>query len=157
MVVFIVVFCSLASSIDSLLAATSDLMVEDVYKKMWGGSGAERSLRFVAKLVVVALGLVTWLICLGEFNILEVLFLSGPLVASAIWPIITGLYWKSANPAGAVSAMVLGSAAGLIAYYHPSLGWYTASLISVTVSMAVVCVASWLAPRAFDWDQFKTC
>ena len=153
--VFIVVFCSLASSIDSLLAATSDLMVEDVYKKMLGGSVAERSLRLTAKLVVVGLGFVTWLICLGEFNILEVLFLSGPLVASAIWPIVAGLYWKTANPAGAVTAMILGSTAGLIAYYHPQLGWYTASLISVSVSMTVTCASSWMAPKPFDWKTFN--
>lgn len=153
--VFIVVFCSLASSIDSLLAATSDLMVEDVYKKMFRGSSTERSLKLAAKIVVVSLGFVTWLICLGEFNILEVLFLSGPLVASAIWPIVAGLYWKSTNPTGAVAAMVLGSAAGLVAYYHPKLGWYTASLISVTVSMIVVCLSSVLAPRVFNWNKFN--
>lgn len=154
--VFVVVFCSLASSIDSLLAATSDLMVEDVYKKMFGGSAEERRLKFAAKFVVVALGFVTWLICLGEFNILEVLFLSGPLVASAIWPVITGLYWKNTNPMGAVAAMILGSVAGLVAYYHPALGWFTASLISVTVSMAVVCLSTWMAPRPFDWNQLKS-
>ena len=32
-VVFVVFFCSLASSIDSLLAATSDLITEDIYRK----------------------------------------------------------------------------------------------------------------------------
>lgn len=152
--VFIVVFCSLASSIDSLLAATSDLLVEDVWKKMINPKASDHQLHFAAKIIVVGLGLVTWVICLREYNLLEVLFLSGPLVASAIWPIVAGLYWKSANPFGATAAMVLGSAVGLVAYYQ--LGWYTASLISVTVSMLVVCLTSWLSPKPFDWTAFQT-
>lgn len=153
--VFVVVFCSLASSIDSLLAATSDLVVEDIYRKMFRGSAVEDRIRMAARLVVVALGAVTWLICLGEFNILQVLFLSGPLVASAIWPIVAGLYWNRANRAGAVAAMIAGSVAGLVAYYHPKLGWYTACLVSVTISMVIVCVSSWLSRRTFDWARFK--
>src|SRR5690606_32875514 len=33
-IVFIVVFCSIASSIDSLLAATSDLITNDLYRRL---------------------------------------------------------------------------------------------------------------------------
>ena len=151
--VFIVVFCSLASSIDSLLAATSDLLVEDIYKRMFNQDASPELLRSVARWVVVALGAVTWLICLREFNLLQVLFLSGPLVASAIWPIIAGLYWKDTNRAGVVAAMLVGSGVGLVAYYE--LGWYTASLISVCVSMVIVFVSTRLAPQPFDWNRFN--
>jgi Na+/proline symporter len=154
--VFVVVFCSLASSIDSLLAATSDLMVEDVYRGMIDPKSSEAKRRLAAKVIIISLGIVTWLICLKEFNLLEVLFLSGPLVASAIWPIIAGLYWKSANSTGAVTAMLLGSILGLIAYYHPALGWYTASLISAIISMIVVCISAKLSTRTFDWNAFQT-
>jgi len=155
MLVFIVVFCSLASSIDSLLAATSDLLVEDIYKKMLGKTAGDLQLRRAAQGVVLLLGGITWIICLAEFNLLEVLFLSGPLVASAIWPVVAGLYGKNTNPAGASAAMILGSSAGLFAYHHPSLGWYTASLVSVAVSMLVVFISTALAPRPFDWNKLS--
>jgi Na+/proline symporter len=151
-VVFIVVFCSLGSSIDSLLAATSDLLAEDVVKKMIRPKSTEAELRGISTYLVLGLGIVTWLICLPRLgNLLEVLFISGPMVGSAIWPVVGGLYWKNANPTGAISAMLLGSAAGVFAYYHPALGWYTASLIGTTVSMVVMSLSTLLAPRPFSW------
>lgn len=148
--VFIVVFCSLASSIDSLLAATSDLLVEDVGRKMLGLGRSENQLRTVSKLVICGLGILTWILCAREMNLLEILFLSGPLVASAIWPVLGGLYWKKASSAGAVLAMILGSVIGLVAYYR--LGWYTASLISAAVSMVVMLVFASFQRQAFDWN-----
>lgn len=153
--VFVVVFCSLASSIDSLLAATSDLLVEDVYKRMIRPGSDEAHLRLVAKGFVVVLGVVTWIFCYQEKDLLEILFLSGPLVASAIWPIVAGLYWSRANSAGAVTAMVAGSTVGLWAYYSPSLGWYTASLISAAVSMTITVVAAVSGSKKFNWAQLS--
>ena len=151
--VFIVVFCSLASSIDSLLAATSDLFVEDIFKKLMCPKASDSQLRLAAKLIVVGLGFATWLLAYNEFNLLDILYLSGPLVASAIWPILGGLYWKRANSTGAVLSMILGSSIGLYAYY--TLGWYTASLISAGVSLLVMSVSAKLMNQVFDWNKFS--
>lgn len=147
--VFILVFCSLASSIDSLLAATADLISEDVYKRFFNPTASEVTLRRSATWIVVGLGLVTWLICLPEWNILLVLYISGPLVASTIWPIAAGLYWKQVNPTAAAAAMLAGSAIGLWSYF--AIGWYVASLIGTAVSMLIVVLGTWLAPRPRDW------
>lgn len=152
--VFVVVFCSLASSIDSLLAATSDLIVEDVWRKMIQPGAGDAALRRASTGVVIGLGLLTWLICLPNLrNLIEVLFISGPLVASAIWPVVAGLYWRRANPAGAVLAMLLGSVTGLIAYFQ--IGWFTASLISMAVSLVVTGVASLLGRSTFEWGRLN--
>ena len=151
--VFIVVFCSLASSIDSLLAATSDLFVEDIFKKLMHPKASEAQLRMAAKMIVVGLGFATWLLAYNEYNLLDILYLSGPLVASAIWPILGGLYWKRANSTGAVTSMLLGSSIGLYAYY--TLGWYTASLISAGVSLLVMSLSASLLNQPFDWGKFS--
>jgi len=154
MVVFVVVFCSLGSSIDSLLAATSDLLVEDVYKKMIAPKASEQRVRRISSFVILGLGLITWLICLPRIgDLIVVLFLSGPLVGSAIWPIITGLYWKRATSAGAISGMLLGSSAGLIAYF--TLGWFTATLIATTVSMIAVITATFFSTSDFNWESLN--
>lgn len=148
--VFIIVFCSLASSIDSLLAATSDVVTKEIVQPLFMPEATEPQLRRVASVVVVMVGLTTWCICLPKVGTLAtVLFLTGPLVGSTIWPIIAGLYWKKTNGAGAVAAMVLGSAAGLIAYFE--IGWYTASLIGTAVSFVTVVLTTVSRPRAFDW------
>ena len=112
--IFIVVFCSLASSIDSLLAATSDLLTEDVYRKLIRPAASPARLKSVAQYVTLALGVFTWAVCLPRIGTLaSVLFFAGPLVGSMIWPIVTGLYWRSANATGAVGGMLLGTLVGV--------------------------------------------
>ncbi len=151
-IVFIVFFCSLASSIDSLLAATSDLIVEDIFKKMIKPGASEQWLRRVSSFVIVGLGLLAWLVCMPRIGTLAtVLFFAGPMVASTIYPIATGLFWKSASAKGALWAMVSGSVIGLIAYFQ--MGWYTASLIGATVSIIVTVAFAKFAPDNFDWKK----
>ena len=149
-IVFIVFFCSLASSIDSLLAATSDLITEDIYRKMIHPQATEQQLRKVAGFVVMGLGVFAWMVCLPRIGTLAtVLFFAGPMVGSCIWPILTGLFWRRANARGAVAGMLSGTTIGLICYF--SIGWYVASLIGAAVSMVVVLLVSASSKERFDW------
>lgn len=154
MIVFVVVFCSLGSSIDSLLAATSDLLAEDVYRKMIRPGISDPALRRVTSYIIIGLGLATWLVCLPRLgDLIQVLFLSGPLVGSAIWPVVMGLFHQRTNRHGVLWGMVLGSACGLVAYYQ--IGWFTASLVGSGVSMLVVFASTFLWPQDFDWSRLN--
>jgi len=62
--VFIVVFSALASSLDSLLAATSDLLTEDVYRGLINPGASNDHLFKVSKWIILGLGGVTWTLCL---------------------------------------------------------------------------------------------
>ncbi len=149
-VVFAVFFCSLASSIDSLLAATSDLITEDIYRKMVNPNAGEKLLRKVSAGIIIGLGVLAWAFCMPRIGTLAtVLFFAGPMVGSTIWPIATGLFWEKANAKGAFLGMLLGSVIGLGAYFY--LGWYTASLIGASVSMITVIVCTYAFPENFDW------
>lgn len=151
-IVYIVAFASLASSVDSLLAATSDLITEDIYRKIFNPRASEHTLRRASAWIVGGLGLFAWLICLPRIGTLAtVLFFAGPMVGATIWPIATGLFWKKANTTGALWGMVIGSVSGLFAYFH--LGWYTASLIGAAVSMLVVVISTAFSKDRFDWAQ----
>ncbi|MDD3519527.1 MAG: urea transporter [Chromatiales bacterium] len=151
-VVFIVVFAALASSLDSLLAATADLVTQDIYRNHLRPDASERELFVAAKFVVLGLGLLTWLLCLPRLTTLaELLYFTGAFVASTIWPIVAGLYWRRANPAAASWAMLLGTAIGLASYFL--IGFYVAALVSAAVSMAVVLFGVWLRPGEFAWER----
>ncbi len=150
--VFIIVFTALASSLDSLLAATSDLVTRDVYRGHLRPDATAEEMRRAARWTVVGLGVVTWLICLPRLTTLaEMLHFTGAFVASTIWPIAAGLYWARTNCHGALLAMVLGTAAGLVAYF--TIGFYVAALVGAAVSMALVLVTTWLWPQPFDWAR----
>ncbi len=148
--VFIVVFSALASSLDSLLAATGDLVTQDIYRGHVRPDASNRELSIAAKLITLSLGVLTWLICYPRVSTLgALLYFMGAFVSSTIWPIAAGLYWRKVNPAGAWLGMVLGTASGLTAYF--TIGFYAAALTGATVSMVVLLVVTWIWPRDFDW------
>ncbi len=152
--VFVVVFSSIASSIDSLLAATSDLLTKEVVARyLLPGAGAER-LRRVAGWTVVGTGVFAWAVCLPKVGTLAtVLFFAGPMVASMIWPILAGLYWRRATAAGAVLGMVGGTGVGLWVYV--SVGWYAASLASALVSAVLVVGATLASSSQFSFERLR--
>ncbi len=152
--VFVVVFSALASSLDSLLAATSDLVLEDVYKRHFNPAASPEQLRKASKAIILLLGLITWLACLPNIKTLgEVLHLTGAFVASTIWPVAAGLYWRKTNAMGAALAMLLGSASGLFSYF--AIGFYTAALVGAAVSMLTVLITTLISPRDYDWERLK--
>ena len=153
--VFIVVFSALASSLDSLLAATSDLITQDIYRGHINPNASNESLRTVAKIIILLLGVLTWLVCLPRLTTLaELLYFTGAFVASTIWPIVAGLYWKRANAHGAALAMVLGTIIGLYTYF--AIGFYVAALIGGMVSMLIVVVSSLIWPQEFEWHELSS-
>ena len=150
--VFIVVFAALASSLDSLLAATSDLVLTDLYKGHVRPDATPDELARAARWIVLGLGILTWALCLPRVATLAALLhFRGAFVASTIWPIAAGLYWRDASREGAVLAMVLGTVGGLVAYQ--TIGFYVAALVSAAVSMSVVVVMTRLRPDAFEWEK----
>ena len=149
-VVFIIVFASLASSIDSLLAATSDLVTSEIVARFIMRDASPARLRKVAGRVVLAIGALTWVICIPQIGTLAtVLFFAGPLVASTIWPILVGLFSPRATGTGATGAMVGGTAAGLVTYF--AVGWYAASTVSAAVSFVITLVALARSRHDFEW------
>jgi Na+/proline symporter len=153
-VIFIVVFSSLASSLDSLLAATSDLLVEDIYRKHLNPAAGDEKLRRVSFAIIIGLTALAWIVCLPRLTHLAgMIAFTGAFVGSTIWPIAAGLYWRKTNPAGSTLGMVLGSAIGLTCYFV--VDWYVAALVGSAVSMLVVLAATLLAPRDFDWKRLR--
>lgn len=152
--VFIVVFSALASSLDSLLAATADLVTQDIYRGHFRPRANEQELRVAAKSIILLLGVGTWLLCLPRLTTLaELLYFTGAFVASTIWPIAVGLFWRQANATGATVGMIAGTAIGLYSYF--AIGFYVAALVGAAVSMVLVLISSWLWPGQFQWTTLR--
>ncbi len=151
-IIFIVIFSSLASSIDSLLAATSDLITQDIVKKKFFPQIKEQILKRYSKVVIVTIGFLAWAICLPRIGTLaSVLFFAGPLVGSTIWPILSGLFWEKLTGTTAFLAMLIGSLLGLFSYFY--IGWYAATLISTLVSMTFVFCGHQFTQSKFNWND----
>ena len=103
---------------------------------------------------IMALGIVTWLFCLPRIATLGALLnFAGAFVASTIWPIVLGLYFRRLTGGYAALAMALGTAAGLAAYFL--VGFYVAALTSCAVSGLVCGVGVWRSQEQFDWQRLQ--
>jgi len=152
--VLVMVFSALSSSLDSLLAATSILVVEDVYKRHLNPKASAAQMRKATSWIIVGLGCLTWLLCAPRITTLaELLYFTGAFVASTIWPIAAGLFLRSAGSLGATSGMLLGSLAGITAYF--TVGFYVAALVGAAVSMVCVLIGLTTTSEKFDWHLLR--
>lgn len=154
-ILFIVVFSALASSLDSLLAATSDLINQDIYLQYIKPKASDSERLKSAKWIIVILGVVTWLLCLPKIATLGALLnFAGAFVASTIWPIVFGLYFARMTGNSAGWAMLLGTVSGLIGYFY--IGFYVAALVSCAGSL-LICVIAWrFSQQSFHWQALGT-
>jgi Na+/proline symporter len=151
---FVLVFSALASSLDSLLAATGDLLTEDVYRRHWNQTASDETLQKVSRNSILILGLITWIFCLPRVaSLAEVLNLSGSLVASTICPILYGIYNPNTNRTGVFWSFILGSGIGLLGYFF--IGFYVSAILGFTVSFLTCTIWSLISPENFSWDQAK--
>jgi len=153
-VVFIVIFSALASSLDSLLAATSDLVTQDLFHKKFKPKASDKTLMRFNRYCILGLGIMTWLFCLPRIATLGALLnFAGAFVASTIWPIVLGLYQRKLSGSYAAAAMAFGTLSGLVGYF--AIGFYVAALISCAVSGVICWVGVVNSQRLFDWQQLN--
>lgn len=153
-IVLIVVFSALASSLDSLLAATSDLITRDIYCQFFNPGANDQQLIRWNRLCLIGLGVFTWLLCLPQVATLAALLhFTGAFVASTIFPIVLGLYHPKLSGRTATLAMIAGSTLGLINYFV--VGFYVAALTSSVVSMLVCVLGLRWSTTSFRWQQLQ--
>jgi Na+/proline symporter len=153
-VVFVVIFSALASSLDSLLAATADLVTQDIYRGHINPGATDAQCYKAGHYIIIGLGIFTWLLCLPRFTTLaSLLYFTGAFVASTIWPIVFGLYYPWVTGKAATTAMVLGTAIGLLSYFV--IGFYVAALVSCAVSLVSIVIVSTLETGSFDFRKLS--
>lgn len=149
-IVFIVVFSALASSLDSLLAATADLVTQDIYRGHLRPQASDADCLRVSRHVIIGLGIAAWLLCLPRIATLaSLLYFTGAFVASTIWPIVFGLYYQWPRGNAAALAMTAGTVLGLLAYFL--IGFYVAALVSCAASLLVMLTDRWLGTGTFNF------
>ncbi len=147
-IILVVLFCSMASSIDSLLAATSDLLVRDIYEGLLKQELDPRKFRPVAATSIIIVSFSAWLLALSGWNVDQVLFSAGALVASLIWPVIAGLFWKRLNAPLVIAGIITGCIAGMFCYFEVQT--YTGALVGGAVSMVFTLAARWIRPADLE-------
>ncbi|HJB65923.1 MAG TPA: sodium/pantothenate symporter [Candidatus Mailhella merdavium] len=115
---------AIMSTVDSMLLLASAAIIKDLYIHYALGDDASRmrpaSLKRAGFLVTVAVGALVFVSALEPPDLLVWinLFAFGGLEAVFLWPVVLGLYWKRANAAGALAAIV----SGVVVFFVLSVG-----------------------------------
>lgn len=153
--VFLVVFAALASTISGLLTATATLLTQDIYRQFVNPQASDAQLQRMARFLIGALGALTIILSWNYVTTMYgLLLLTGALVGSTVWPIMCGLYWTRANRSAAFAAMFLGSGAGLGFYFLVSS--FAAALVGFVVSALIMVIWTQARPQEFDWETLST-
>lgn len=153
--VFVVIFCALASTLSALLTSSANLIAQDVYKNIFNPKATDLHVYKAAKILIVVLAVVTMaLVWEPRTTMYKLLMLTGPSVSSMVWPIMYGLYRKDANSTAAIAAMLVGMLAGLYGYFNISP--FSAPICSITASALITWLGATFAPdRNFRWSYLN--
>lgn len=123
---------AIMSTVDSLLLLVSSAVVKDIYLTYINPDAPMKKIKNLSFFVTALIGIAVCLLAIQPPDLLIWLnlFSFGGLEAVFIWPVVLGLYWKTANKYGAITSMVVGMSSYIFLhlFYPNPLGLHTVVL-----------------------------
>ena len=151
--VLIIIYSALASTVSSVLTASANLLVQDIYKRAFHPEATDQQVVKYVRYTIVGLTLLTVVLVWSQpASMYQVLYLTGSGVAATVWPIAYGVFNKQCNRHAVVVAMLASLVLGLIAYFQ--INSYAAPIVSAFVGMLIIVIWTKVAPDTkFKWSD----
>lgn len=151
--VLIIIYSALASTVSSVLTASSNLLVQDIYKRAFKPNASDEQIVKYVRYTIVGMAVVTVILVWNQpASMYQVLYLTGSAVAATIWPIAMGIYNSRVNRTAVLVAMICSVGLGLVAYF--SISSYAAPVVSALVGLVIINIGTKLSPdTSFSFDQ----
>ncbi|HCL3968874.1 TPA: hypothetical protein N2B65_006608 [Pseudomonas aeruginosa] len=154
--VLIIVFTALLSTVSALLIASGNLIIYDFVREFLPGKISNKKATGYVRWTILCLFAITLILTwTPRDSMFQIILLTGPAVASMIWPICYGIYNKRSNRTAATVAFISGTAVGIWAYF--SISSYAGSVSGAVVSGLVMLLATTLWPDdSFEWSDLNS-
>ena len=151
--VLIIIYSALASTVSSVLTASSNLLVQDIYKRAFKPNASDEQIVKYVRYTIAGMAVVTVILVWNQpASMYQVLYLTGSAVAATIWPIAMGIYNSRVNRTAVLVAMICSVGLGLVAYF--SISSYAAPVVSALVGLVIISIGTKLSPdTSFSFDQ----
>ncbi len=112
------------STVSGWLLIISSGLVHDLYQRFLRPTASEREIAWASYAMTVAIGVVVALVALRPPAYLQliVVFSSTGMAAAFLMPALLGCFWRRTTPAGAIAAMLAGTAVTLGLYLLGGIG-----------------------------------
>ncbi|GAA0485635.1 sodium/pantothenate symporter [Salinibacillus aidingensis] len=130
---------AMMSTVDSLLLLVSSSVVKDLYINYMKPDATENRIRKISMGITAIIGVIAFLLSIHppELLIFLNLFAFGGLEAAFIWPLVLGLYWKSANKYGAITSMIAGIGSYIGIHFYNEANGNLLEVHTVTIPVVV--------------------
>lgn len=151
--VLIIIYSALASTVSSVLTASSNLLVQDIYKRAFKPNATDEQIVKYVRYTIVGMAVITVILVWNQpASMYQVLYLTGSAVAATIWPIAFGIYNSHVNKTAVFVAMLCSVGLGLVAYF--TISSYAAPVVSALVGLVIITIGTKLSPdNSFNFDQ----
>ena len=151
--VLIIIYSALASTVSSVLTASSNLLVQDIYKRAFKPDATDEQIVKYVRYTIVGMAVITVILVWNQpASMYQVLYLTGSAVAATIWPIAFGIYNSKVNRTAVLVAMLCSVGFGLVAYF--TISSYAAPVVSALIGLVVISVGPKFSPdNSFSFDQ----
>ncbi|KAH8671543.1 putative sodium/proline symporter [Xylariales sp. PMI_506] len=173
--VCLMVFMAVTSAMSSETVSATALLAYNLYKAYINPQATGKQLMVFSHLVTPAFAVATAAIAVGfnhgGFSVSFLITATGIFVDSCIVPMLCTLVWSKQSKFAVITAPILGSVAGIIAwittaYTHSgavTIDTLSTNLPLVAGNMMALCaplvltpLLTFIKPANFDWDKFKT-
>lgn len=153
--VLIIIYSALASTVSSVLTASANLLVQDIYKSAFRPDTPDEKVVEYVRYTMVAMSVITVILVWNQpASMYQLLYLVGSGVAATIWPIAFGVYNKKVNSKAVLIGMLASVALGLVGYF--TISSYAAPIISAIVGFVIIVVGTKIAPdNNFTWSSLN--
>ncbi|MBN2242947.1 MAG: sodium:solute symporter family protein [Acidobacteria bacterium] len=141
----VLVLAAVMSTTDRLLLTIGGSCAWDLFRNLWKPSASDRQIMRTSRIAVVLSAFLSLVLALYPAELLAWLIWMGIGVMLAVFaaPLLGGLFWKRANGAGALAAMLAGLASAMVFGYidqfvaklpvHFSLGPFILAVLALAV------------------------
>ncbi len=112
-------FGAIMATVSTFLVVISSGIVHDIYQQVFRPDASEKHLKRVTRCVMVVVGLVAVVANIKPIDYLQslIVFCTSGAAATFLAPALLAAYWRRANAAGAIAAMVTGASIVLLLFY----------------------------------------
>ena len=136
------------STVSGWLLIISSGLVRDLYQRFLRPRASEREIAWASYGATIAVGLFVGFMAIRPLTYLQliVVFSSSGMAAAFLMPAILGCFWRRTTSAGAIAAMLTGTAATLLLYLIGSVGLESLGLSGILRDTSMIGPAKGLRP-----------
>jgi solute:Na+ symporter, SSS family len=131
-----------------LTAAT--LFAKNLYRPIFAPAMTDDQVAKLARVMVVALGLISLVLAIYKSATLVSLLLTGYAGVAQFFPgVVLGLYWKRVTMPGVFAGIIAGVATVIflmLSHRDPLCGW-NAGFVALCLNFLITAIVSWLSPE----------